>query len=248
LAIGSTIVSEKDSMTMVFVPAGEFIMGSESYDDEKPIHKVTLDAYWIDQTEVTNAMYSICVSKGKCTLPKNNYFGLNKIYYGNGEYDNFPVVNVDWKQAKAYCKWAGGDLPTEAQWEKAARGEDGRLYPWGDTSPTCKLLNFDGVNIGSCKGYTTAVKSYESDRSIYGVYDMAGNVLEWVNDWYENSYYSASPTSNPTGPSSGDGRVLRGGSWADTAASARIASRIRNAPGIFNTAYGFRCVMNTDSP
>lgn len=231
LGIGSTKTSEKDGMTLVYVPASEFTMGSDVNSDEQPIHKVVLDAFWIDQTEVTNAMYAKCVVANKCEPPS----GTN--HYSDSKYANHPVVYVSWNDALAYCSWADRRLPTEAEWEKAARGTEARTYPWGE-GIDCDKANYNG----SCVGDTAAVKSYESGKSVYDVYDMAGNVWEWVNDWYSETYYQSSPSSNPSGPASGQYRVLRGGSWSYDEYGVRSA--IRNWVDPSDTNYylvGFRC-------
>ena len=181
-------------------------MGSNSdRDDEKPVHIVYLDAYWIDKTEVTNAEYAKCESARVCK-PPISYESLTRFsYYGTEQYANYPVVYVTWTQAKTFCLWSGARLPTEAEWEKAARGTDGRIYPWGNYYTTSALLNYNS-NVGD----TTAVGKYPSGASIYGALDMSGNVWEWVADWYDASYYASSSSTNPTGPASGGTRVLRG--------------------------------------
>ncbi len=228
----------KDGMTMFFVPDGEFTMGSDVNTEEQPIHIVYLDSFWIDQTEVTNAMYAQCVSEGACTEPYNFSSSTQNEYYGNAAFDNYPVIYVDWFQAKTYCEWAGGSLPTEAQWEKAARGTDERKYPWGNENPSCDLANIPG-----CKGDTTEVGSYPAGKSPYGALDMAGNVWEWVSDWYSTSY-PAGTVSNPLGPSSGEFRVCRGGSWFfnDTTDS-RSALRCGLSTDEKGYNIGFRCVL-----
>jgi formylglycine-generating enzyme required for sulfatase activity len=238
--IGSTKVSKKDGMVMVFVPAGEFMMGSNNGDsDEIPVHQVYLDAFWIDQTEVTNAMYAKCVSDSGCTPPLSSRSSSRNSYYGNSEFNDYPVVYVNWNQANAYCEWAGRSLPTEAQWEKAARGTDGRTYPWGE-GINCDNANY--VSGGSCVGDTSKVRSYESGKSPYGAYDMAGNVWEWVNDWYSETYYQSSPSSNPTGPVSGKYRMFRGGSWLSN--DVRSANRGLVPPEFFVEDFGFRCALS----
>ncbi len=232
--IGSTWTSPVGGMVLVYVPAGEFTMGStdddrDADDDEKPQHKVTLDAFWIDRTEVTKDQYQKCVAAGKCAAPSCS---------GTGQ-GNHPVVCVRWQDAADYCAWAGGRLPTEAEWEKAARGTDGRKYPWGNETPDCGLVNFSG-----CVGNTSAVGSYPSGASLYGTLDMAGNVWEWVADWYNESYYSGSPGRNPTGPTSGQYRVLRGGSWNNVQGDVRAAYRNWFVPGGWNVLDGFRCARS----
>jgi formylglycine-generating enzyme required for sulfatase activity len=237
--IGSTKVSEKDGMVMVFVPAGEFTMGSDTDSDEQLIHQVNLDAFWIDQTEVTNAMYAKCVDDGGCTPPPSSRSYARDSYYGNSEFDDYPVIYVDWNKAKAYCEWVGRRLPTEAEWEKAARGTDGLPYPWGNTSPNNTLLNYGGI-----VGDTTEVGRYPAGASPYGAYDMAGNVWEWVNDWYSETYYQSSSSWNPTGPSSGQFRVLRGRSWYFLDNDVRSANRGRNDPSLASNLVGFRCSLS----
>ena len=198
-------------MTMVYVPWGFFKMGSDIKFDEQPVHYIQLDAYWIDRTEVTNAMYASCVSSGTCTDIIITSTATNDPYYGNGMFDNYPVMYVSWNQANTYCQWVGGRLPTEAEWEKAARGTDGQIYPWGNGAPNPTMANYSH-QIGS----TTEVGSYSAGASPYGALDMAGNVWEWVMDFYDSEYYSMSPSINPPGASSGFSHVLRGGSWSSS--------------------------------
>ncbi len=219
-------------MNFVYVPAGQFIMGSadgEGDGDEHPQHVVYLDAYWIGQTEVTNAQYQQCVAGGACD-PAGcmNDDDLDK--------PDQPVVCVSWVDAKAFCEWAGLQLPTEAQWEKAARGTDGRIYPWGNEEPNCTKAQYWG-----CDGKTITVGSKPAGASPYGALDMAGNVWEWVADWYSEDYYANSPDRNPAGPESGDWRVLRGGSWNYYPVNVRAASRNGLLPGNRNDYVGFRC-------
>jgi eukaryotic-like serine/threonine-protein kinase len=248
LAAGSTQVSPKDGMVQVYVPAGEFLMGSADSDadalsSEKPQHKVYLDAYWIDQTEVTNAMVAKCIKEGGgCVLP---YFSNSKTrasYYSDPQYANYPVIFLNWGAAQSYCTWAGRRLPTEAEWEKAARGTDGRKYPWGNDWDAAKLNSSE-----KGPGDTSAVGSYPAGASPYGALDMAGNVWEWVADWYlmSENYYTTSPSRNPTGPPSGgdggDNRVIRGGSWHDTPVGARTAGRNYIGSTYVVNNIGFRC-------
>ena len=235
-----TQMSPKDSMIMVYVPAGEFAMGSDSgNNDERPVHTVRLDSFWIDQTEITNKMYSLCVSAGACEAPKqfNSYYQSS--YYGNNEFENYPVIYVDWYMAQTYCTWAERRLPTEAEWEKAARGPANYTYPWGEG------LDCDKVNAAGCKRDTTPVGEYEIGKSPYGVYDMAGNVMEWVADWYSNTYYESSPRENPSGPLSGEYHVLRGGSWTSIENSLRSSYRLALTPNTTNFyLIGFRCAKS----
>jgi formylglycine-generating enzyme required for sulfatase activity len=270
LGIGSTRASEKDGMVQVYVPAGAFSMGSDTGGgDEKPVHTVTLNAYWIDKTEVTNAMFTKFV---QATGYKTDAEKAGKayVYTGNGNWqevngaqwrnphgpssnitglDLHPVAQMSWNDAQAYCSWAGRRLPTEAEWEKAARGDkDKRLYPWGDDKPNGSLLNFADKNLDASwadkttdDGYkfTAPVGSYPKGASPYGVFDMAGNVWEWVNDWYDENYYRNSPSQNPTGPTSGQYRALRGGSWGVSDYVVRVSDRYW-----IDLNVGFRCASS----
>jgi formylglycine-generating enzyme required for sulfatase activity len=245
--VGSTMVSTKDRMTLVYVPAGQFTMGSANFRaDEQPVHSVYLDSYWIDQTEVTNEMYALCVSAGSCNEPLNKTSQYMSDYYGNSAFENHPVIWVDWNKAKTYCEWAGRRLPTESEWEKAARGTDGRTYPWGEESPIGPGLYL--LNYSHTSGDTEAVGGYPDGASPYGALDMAGNVWEWVNDWYSETYYTNSPTSNPPGPDSGQYHVLRGGSWklGYPMNYHLVRSAYRNWDNPSNSFYtiGFRCAMD----
>jgi formylglycine-generating enzyme required for sulfatase activity len=219
-----------DGTSYVYVPAGKFMMGSNDYDDEKPIHEVELAGFWIMQTPVTNEQYSKGVAAGACRKPNNQR-------WNQAEYAQHPVTHVDWQQASDYAAWAGGRLPTEAEWEKAARGTDGRTYPWGNDMPTAQFLNFN-----YSKGDTTAVGSYAQGASPYGALDMAGNVWEWTADWYAVDYYENSPAQEPPGPAEGSLRTLRGGSFYNIEDDVRCAYRGYNYPNNRNYNVGFRVV------
>ena len=226
-----SMVSEMDGMTVVYVPEGEFLMGSE-YGDESPVHTVYLDAFWIDQTEVTNAQYKMCVDSGECGQPGNQKS------FTDIEYSDHPVVDVSWIDAQGYCAWAGRRLPTEAEWEKAARGTDGRAYPWGE-GVDCIRANYN-----ECTEFpdTSPVGYYgQAVASPYGTYDMAGNAWEWVADWYDSDYYQESPLENPSGPNNGFSKVLRGGSWNNFYSGIRSAARNSGDEIREDYRYGFRC-------
>jgi len=238
-------------MILVYVPAGSFLMGSTAadieqalascpdcrpgvFDDELPQHTVYLDAFWIDRTEVTNTQYQKCVAAGACRVTDMPSFDPQ----GKPAH---PVVEVTRSDAQSYCNWAGARLPTEAEWEKAARGTDARAYPWGNQPPDCGRANYWGKD-GGCVGSTTAVGSYPAGASPYGVLDMIGNAVEWVSDWYGSGYYAASPDRNPRGPDSGSERMLRGGGWGSSLAVPRIALRYYTDPFKRGKSFGFRCV------
>ena len=227
---------------MVLVPEGIFTMGDNNRDvGEGPAHSVYLDAYYIDQYEVTNGQYMDCVDEKKCDWPSNIGSETRSSYYGDLEFDDFPVIYVSWDMARAFCTWRGARLPTEAEWEKAARGVDSRAYPWGETDVDCSRANYT-----ACGGDTVEVGSYESGKSPYEVYDMAGNVWEWVEDWYQEDYYATlgNNPSNPPGPAAGSERVIRGGSWTNTPKS--ISTTIRNSsdPSKIYDIVGFRCAKD----
>jgi serine/threonine-protein kinase len=193
---------------------------------------------------VTNAQYARCVAGGTCSPPSESGSFTRDSYYGDSEFDDYPVIWVDWLDAGAYCRWAGGRLPTEAEWGYAARGPEGRTYPWGNDPPDDTLLNYNWK-----VGDTTSVGSYAKGESWVGALDMAGNVSEWVSDCYAADYYAVSPAENPTGPNTGDSRVQRGGGWSILPNFMRSANRAGLGPGYRNDFLGFRCVVaSTSSP
>ncbi len=239
-----------DNAEMVFVPAGEFTMGSPetvslgSYGglggtlDEQPQHIVYLDAFWIDKYEVTNAQYKKCMDDGGCQLPHVYEMMKQPELFENLalEYSNYPFSSATWDDANLYCKWAGKHLPTEAEWEKAARGTDERVWPWGNTFDENRLNSRE-----SGRDSLTPVDYFPSGGSPYGAQDMVGNASEWVADWYDQSYYVNSPHSNPKGPSAGKEKVWRGGAWSYYLYDARTASRFHTDPSEPNL--GFRCAQ-----
>ena len=231
---------------MVTVPVGEFWMGcapqdSSCDDDEKPGRTVYLDAFRIDRTEVTVAQYAACVQDGVCSAANSDLWTCN---WGKAERDDHPINCVDWKQARTYCRWAGKHLPTEAQWEKAARGTDGRLYPWGEAKASCRYAVMDDGGSGCGSGGTMPVGSRLAGASPYGALDMSGNVYEWLADRYAEDAYQNAGDRNPTGPSSGgSGRAIRGGSWISVVArTLRSSNRDRSRPEYRSDDLGFRCV------
>jgi formylglycine-generating enzyme required for sulfatase activity len=249
--IGSLRSSPKDSMKIVYVPAGEFMMGGEVYYDEKPVHTVNLNAFWIDQTEVSNNMFAAFITEegnreegGVTWLDSRDedaHIHLQEdSWQADQGYEDYPVIEVTWYGANAYCFWAGRRLPTEAEWEKTARGTTGNIYPWGNDAPTADLLNFND-NMGG----PTKVGSYPNGASPYGALDMSGNVWEWVADRHSRTYYAVSPVDNPIGPETGFFRVLRGGAWNYRETYARSIHRNRGVPIISHDFIGFRCASDS---
>ena len=238
---GQVIQSPLDGASMVYIPAGTFSMGWNYGDPgETTEHKVSLDAYWMDLTEVTNQMYAACVAAGVCTPPAETRSYKRNAYYGRDEFSAFPVIYVSWQQSQDYCAWAGRRLPSEAEWEYAARGDDRRLYPWGKTRPTTEMANYAFNNKD-----TTQVGVYPAGASPFGLLDMAGNVAEWVSDWYIENYYTRSSADNPSGPPEGSVRAYRGGSFANQPDKIRTTRRAYDAPGYVSSSLGFRCAQDT---
>lgn len=227
---------------MVLIPAGEFAMGSDrGQEDEQPVHRVSLKAFYLDVYEVTVSRFGEFLASQKPDAP----FKWNEA--GAGAHENKPVVGVNWYDARDYCRWAGKRLPTEAEWELAARGSEGRIYPWGSAHPTK-----GHANAGQTKwhGYDTLtnVGRYESGKTPEGVYDLAGNLWEWVADWYDPTYYQFSGRDNPKGPSAGPLRALRGGAWNNDSKAIRSANRAGYAPDARRNDVGFRCARDGPSP
>lgn len=218
-------VSSIDGMPQVFVPTGQVRMGGldvYAEDDELPAHTVHLGAFWIDQLEVTNAMYLLCVQAGSCSPPASWDSEKRLAYFNEETYKDYPVIQVTWGQAFTYCAWANRRLPSEAEWERAARGDDLRTYPWGDEPPSETYANFDRL-----VGDTSRVGSYAAGASPFGALDMAGNVWEWVEDYFGPLYYASAPGEDPTGPetSATHRRSIRGGSFQDGWVDLRVSKR-----------------------
>jgi eukaryotic-like serine/threonine-protein kinase len=244
-------VSPLDGMTLVYIPPDQYRIGSldtdtQAWINEKPQHPVNLSGFWMDKTEVTNAMYARCVQAGACAVKKMVMSRTRDSYFGNKEFDNFPVIFVSWNDARTYCAWAGRKLPSEAQWEAAARGPDGRKYPWGNSSPTCQNVNFasridmQGGKSSLCVGDTTVAGKYPQGASLFGILDMAGNVWEWVADWNSPNYL-VKPNQDPVGPADGEDRVIRGGGFFTDAKYVRTAMRSWHQPDYSSNEVGFRC-------
>ncbi|MBS0149602.1 MAG: SUMF1/EgtB/PvdO family nonheme iron enzyme [Nitrospira sp.] len=226
--------SENLDLQMVLVPAGTFTRGSTLGDDEKPVRQISLNAFRIDKYEVTVGQYARYLEATEMEEPPD-WSVMNQ-----PQHLRRPVVNVSWEDAVNYCKWAGKRLPTEAEWEKAARGTDGRIYPWGNEAPTRLHANY-GRKDWDDHLALSPVGSFEAGKSPYGIYDMAGNAWEWVFDWYGLDSYKKSPEKNPIGPAKGDEKVVRGGSWLYVADFLRSAHRFNAQPMNRQFGYGFRC-------
>lgn len=251
-------VSPSDGMPQVFVPEGTLRMGGlevHAEDDELPNHTVRMHAFWIDQLEVTNGMYGLCVQAGICRPPGKTSSQNRAAYFENPEFQDYPVIQITWLDAKTYCEWAGRRLPAEAEWERAARGDDMRTYPWGDEPPSGLFSNFENLVRD-----TSRAGSYAPGASPFGALDMAGNVWEWTADIYDAHYYLSSPESDPPGPSDQAGRfqrVIRGGSFVDGPVDVRLSNRgyaagpdpyaaydSPNRLGTSSARIGFRCASD----
>lgn len=296
LGVGSKITGT-DGMVLVYVPAGDFLMGGtttlveqlrqsastkdspldwfmvkQDTSDDEPAHSVFLDAYWIDRTEVTIGQYKKCVASGGCaeTAPQAGHNSDEYMpIYNNPDYAEHPVAYVNWEMASAYCLWAGRRLPTEAEWEKAARGSDGRMFPWGNfqttenvnrpplgcTSSTASSpYHPEGLAEPACAlsqpgDWTTQAGAFPEGASPFGAFDMAGNVSEWVSDWYSPTYFASSPASNPGGPETGAVHVYRGSSFNSNPNDGELFITLRgHGSGVekqnFWSSLGFRCASN----
>jgi formylglycine-generating enzyme required for sulfatase activity len=274
--IGDVWISPVDGAELVYVPAGDFLMGvatveSNAQKDEAPQHSVTVGGFWIDRTEVTNAMFAEFSEESKYQTDaerskQSQVFDLAsgrwkrvwnaswKDPQGSGEkltgMDDYPVIHMSWNDAKAYCAWAGRRLPTESEWEKAARGIDGRKYPWGNGDIDGRKANLADINLdwlysdGSINdgyAYTAPVGSFPDGASPYGALDMIGNVKEWVFDWYNEVYYAQTQAPNPKGPAIGEFKVQRGGSWGTRPADITVTSRDSVSADFPVDTFGFRC-------
>jgi formylglycine-generating enzyme required for sulfatase activity len=265
LELGSKQTRETDGMIMVYVPAGTLQMGSTDedgleggyrpYENEYPLHEVKVEAFWLDQTEVTNAQYQTCVDAGSCKPPQKTNSASRQVYYGDKEFSRFPVIQVSWYQAVAYCNWAGARLPSEAEWAFAARGTERYIYPWGN--------EFDGLRLNYCDsnctqpwpdnstddGFadTSPVENYPTGTSWVGAYDMLGNVWEWVWDWHE--YYPGHRWEDkPRSQHPNTYRVLRGGAWDTARGHSRNAFRNWFLPVNAENSIGFRCADEISYP
>lgn len=246
----STVIQGKDGAPMVLIPAGAFTMGSnDGLPAERPEHVITLDAYMIDRYEVSLRLYRTFLQEAQRDAPPTWDDEAAETV------GDRPAVGVSWADASAYCTWAGKRLPTEAEWEKGARGMDGRKYPWGSMQPFVDIANYNrGVWVseavtlvgvaGGVEGMSVRHGLKEGGRSPYGLHHMAGNAAEWVADWYDREYYAKSPEKNPTGPEKGEKKVIRGGSWSDLPVALRASARVSAEPDFQDRAIGFRCAMN----
>jgi serine/threonine protein kinase len=237
-------IKDGKNVSMVLIPAGDFTMGSNDTGDAgvRPAHTVYVDAFYIDKYEVTNEMYDACAYAVECRKPQQSGSATHSTYFNNPVFANYPVIFIDWKMARAYCEWRGARLPTEAEWEKAARGTDERTYPWGNEAPNCSYANLTG-----CNGDTTPVDQYEQGLSPYGVYGMAGNVWEWTSTLFKLYPYDASDGRED--PDSLGKRVARGGSWhtiGGNAGNARTDTRLELDPGYYGAYVGVRCAQSID--
>ena len=241
----------KDGALMALIPEGSFAMGvpkaaRDGGVDERPNHEVFVDGFYMDIYETTNGRYLEFVTETGHRVPQHPTDSTRGLWQGNmmpASVTNLPVINVDWFDAEAYCRWAGKRLPTEAEWEKAAKGDNDWRFAWGDIEPTTEHANFNQIG---WRGESTLaqVGGYEKGKSPYGVYDVAGNVWEWVSDWYQVDYYAQSPTHNPQGPETGKYKALRSSGWQGETPQMRVFTRIKSLPNDRNNSTGFRCAQD----
>ncbi len=248
LPVSNVYAQKIDHAEMINIPGATYQMGCDpttdyicSYVPEEKKHTVTVGAFRIDKYEVTTRRYTECVKAGVCSMPTIG--GL--MYYGIPETANFPINGVNWHQARQFCKWQDKRLPTSAEWELAARGTDGRTYPWGNQEPDCTRTVMDRENagfLGCGTGDTLPVGSRPEGASPYGVMDMAGNLWEWTSDWYDEQYYYNSPRNNPRGPKNGELKVTRGGDFMSRQGyELRVTGQFPYYPSNPSPAIGFRC-------
>ena len=234
-------IKDNKNVPMRLIPAGEFTMGSNDSGDigSRPATKINLEAFYIDKFEVTNEMYDACVYAVECRKPQQGGSATRNTYFANPVFANYPVIYVDWKMANAYCKWRGARLPTEAEWEKAARGTDASIYPWGADAPDCSLANLAG-----CVGDTTPVDQHEKGKSVYGIYNMSGNVWEWTSSLFKAYPYSLTDGRDDL-KALGE-RIARGGSWHEfggNGGNVRADTRLKLVPEYYGAYVGFRCAV-----
>ena len=245
----------KDGGPMALIPEGPFPMGvphaaRDGGVDERPNHEVFVDNFYMDLYEMTNGRYLQFVTETGHRVPQHPTDESKGLWKGNmmpESVTDLPVINVDWFDAEAYCHWAGKRLPTEAEWEKAAKGPNDWRFAWGDVEPTTEHANFNQL---AWRGEATLVQVgiYEKGKSPYGIYDVAGNVWEWVSDWYKVDYYQESPTHNPKGPETGKYKALRSSGWQGETPQMRVFTRIKSLPTDRNNSTGFRCAQDTPTP
>lgn len=233
--------SERHGLQPVSVAGAKFWMGSALYEgaaDEHPRHAVAVSSFNLDRTEVTNGRYAACVAAGACKAPAYSSSQQRKHYFDDAAFADYPVIFVSWNQADGFCRWAGGRLPTEAEWEFAARGPSPsvRPFPWGEERPDCAR-----ANMGGCVGDTDRVGLRPLGASPFGAQDMAGNVWEWTQDWYDAHYYESAPAADPRGPDTGTLKVMRGGCWMSGPDAVRVSCRKAELPSTWAPNVGFRC-------
>ena len=232
---------------MALVRGLAFLMGSEdknAVSDEKPSHWAEVRTFWMDRFEVTVADYQRCIDAGACSTDVRKATEDERCSYGGASMEQHPMNCVSWENARTYCSWAGKRLPSEAEWERAAGGAQGRPYVWGAGRPSCELTCRKEKDDGCDTGKSCVVGSKPSDLSVFGIADMGGNVGEWLDDWYDSAYYRLAPRLNPTGPDKGDRKVLRGGDFSDQFDPFRLVARDRLEPKLRSGVVGFRCARD----